>query len=260
MRFIKITLPVIAAFLMAVVGILSFFSSHRYSMNFMSEWTVWGKVIGGVTMFLGTYSILRLHYVRIRRQQPGWGYSALLFVFFVLIVVFGILNDYGDWPHEGLAPIMVNGKQATGPNGRPLWVDVAGKQVEQPLTGLQGPTRPQTPAPDGTAWLYQWVAQPAGATVFATLGFFICSAAYRTFRAKTPEAAVLLVAALIVMIGQVPLAAVIANWIPTFSGWLLEYPNMAVKRAILFGICLGSVGTSLRVMFGIERSYLGGDK
>jgi hypothetical protein len=52
---------------------------------------------------------------------------------------------------------------------------------------------------------------------------------------------------------------VISPKIQMLSGWLLNVPNMAVKRAILFGICLGSVGTSLRVMFGIERSYMGGD-
>ena len=70
----------------------------------------------------------------------------------------------------------------------------------------------------------------------------------------------LLVAAVIVMLGQVPLAEVFSERIPALSGWLLDVPNMAVKRAILFGICLGSVGTSLRVMFGIERSYMGGEK
>ena len=67
-----------------------------------------------------------------------------------------------------------------------------------------------------------------------------------------------LVAALIVMLGQVPISALIWDRIPWASGLLLDVPNMAVKRAILFGICVGSVGTSLRVMFGIERSYMGG--
>jgi len=45
---------------------------------------------------------------------------------------------------------------------------------------------------------------------------------------------------------------------PRAADWLMEYPNMAVKRAIFLGISLGAISQSLRVLFGIERSYLGG--
>ena len=91
-----------------------------------------------------------------------------------------------------------------------------------------------------------------------SIRFFISSAAYRTFRARTPEAAILLVSAVIVMLGRVPIGAYIHDWLPEGMLWLMSVPNMAAKRGILLGVSLGAIATALRIIFGIERSYLGG--
>jgi hypothetical protein len=319
MRFFKVTLPISIAFVMAVVAIASTFVAHHVTDNFIRETAYWSKVISGVTMFIGAFSLLRVHYHKIKRKQKGWGYSGLLFAFFVLMAVCGVLNfgslvsgkaraytgdeaaayaarieAHGGKPvlqaltaadgrpledsagnalfcvvdpeelKEGSSRSLVDsrGKPMRNPDGGGLYVDLKdGKTTGVMPTGFLGPLKPRTTLKekDPAQWIYKAIQWPAGATQYSLLGFFICSAAYRTFRAKTPLAAVLLVAALIVMLGQVPISALIWDKIPLISGWLLDIPNMAVKRAILFGICVGSVGTSLRVMFGIERSYMGGD-
>ena len=120
-----------------------------------------------------------------------------------------------------------------------------------------GPFAPQARA-GGYQWMFTYIHVACASTMFSMLAFFISSAAYRTFRARTPEAAILLCSAIIVMLGRVPIGAYIADIIPDTMQWLMSVPNMAAKRGILLGVSLGAIATSLRIIFGIERSYLGG--
>ena len=70
-------------------------------------------------------------------------------------------------------------------------------------------------------------------------------------------AVVLLVSGLIVMIGQIPLGGM-AHWsIPALKDWLLMHPNMAAQRGIMLGLGLSMFATSLKILLGIERSYMG---
>ncbi len=107
-------------------------------------------------------------------------------------------------------------------------------------------------------WLYDGLYASAGATMFSLLGFFIASAAVRTFRARSFDAAILLIAAVIVMLGRVPLGEMISDYFPAVSDWLMKVPNTAAKRGTMLGVSLGTIATSLRIIFGVERSYLGG--
>ena len=117
-------------------------------------------------------------------------------------------------------------------------------------------------------WLYNNVQVPMDATMFSLLAFLIASAAYRAFRARTFEATLLLVAAIIVMMGNVPVGDLIWNtilsWTPWDDGasamrqWVLDNPNLSARRGIILGVSLGVISQSIRLILGIERSYLGG--
>lgn len=107
-------------------------------------------------------------------------------------------------------------------------------------------------------WIYLYVQVPAGATIFSILAFFMASAAYRTFRARTVESTVLLVAAIVVMLGRVPIGALMHQYIPVAADWIMGVPNLAAKRGILLGVSLGAIATSIKIIFGVERQYLGG--
>ncbi|MCS6896671.1 MAG: hypothetical protein NZM29_01750 [Nitrospira sp.] len=109
-------------------------------------------------------------------------------------------------------------------------------------------------------WVYNYMMVPLQGTMFAILAFFIASAAYRSFRARSREAAVLLMAAVIVMMGRVPLGEYVLPLSGDLSQWILNVLNASVRRAILIGVSLGAVALSFKIIFGVERSYLGGGK
>lgn len=104
-------------------------------------------------------------------------------------------------------------------------------------------------------WIFNATAVPLGATFYALLGFYIVSAAYRAFRAKTRDAAILLAAAIIVLLGKAPLGEVIYPGFGVWTKWIMDIPNTAVMRAVIFGATLGSFITAIRIFLGYERPY-----
>jgi hypothetical protein len=97
----------------------------------------------------------------------------------------------------------------------------------------------------------------------------VASASYRAFRAKNAEATVLLASAFLVLLGRTFIGKLISFWvpldragpdIPRLTEWIMNVPNLAGQRAIMIGIALGVVSTSLKLILGIERSYLGSDE
>ncbi len=106
-------------------------------------------------------------------------------------------------------------------------------------------------------WMFENVQAPMQATVFALLAFFVASASLRGFRARSVQATVLLLSAALILLNRSSLESASSATLTTVSDWLRNYPSMAARRAILIGIGLGSLTTSLRVIAGIERTWLG---
>jgi len=106
-------------------------------------------------------------------------------------------------------------------------------------------------------WMFQNLQAPMMSTMFSLLAFFIASAAYRAFRARTKEATILLVTSVVVMLGRTPLGQFLWERLPVYTDWIMAYPNLAVQRGIIIGAALGAAAMSLRIILGIERTYMG---
>lgn len=105
--------------------------------------------------------------------------------------------------------------------------------------------------------LYQNMMVPLQATVFSLLAFYMSSAAYRAFRIRGLEATILMITAFIIIIGT----TTVGNYIPYVNEiveWIMAVPNLASKRGILIGVGLGVVATSIKIILGIERNWVGG--
>jgi hypothetical protein len=215
MIFFRRQLPLLITLVTGLVFAAQYYVPHPASEELLTTVNKWLQIISGFALVLGVTSLFHVHAVKIRRKEPGWGYSFVLYAGMLMTVVIG------------------------------LWA--GGKEnVNGVMTSF--------------GWIYSYTMVPLQGTMFAILGFFIASAAYRSFRARSREAAVLLVAAIIVMMGRVPLGEYLIPVSGDISQWILNVLNASVRRAILIGISLGAVALSFKIIFGIERSYLGGGK
>ena len=107
--------------------------------------------------------------------------------------------------------------------------------------------------------IFEFIYIPIQATMFSLLAFYIASAAYRAFRARNLLATIVLTSAILVMIGRVPIGEAIHPFLPQFADWIMNVPNMAAQRAISIGLGLGAASTAIKIVLGIERSYMGMD-
>jgi hypothetical protein len=126
------------------------------------------------------------------------------------------------------------------------------------VIGIMSVIRTPNPFQPGTIFFYGYktILIPLQSTMFALLAFFVASASYRAFRARTLEATLLLVAAVIVMIGRVPAGYKLWTRLPGIANWIFNVLQMGAMRGIMIGVALGAVAMSLRLILGIERTYL----
>jgi hypothetical protein len=108
-----------------------------------------------------------------------------------------------------------------------------------------------------TVFVVENIADRIDSAIYALLGFYVCSAAYRSFKLKNLEASLLLGAAVLLMLAQAPVGDAIFPGISKVGEWILTVPNSAGMRGIRLGAGIGAYAASIRVILGLERSWSG---
>jgi hypothetical protein len=223
----RVQIPLIITFLVGAALVVAMFVPHDpfHSMN--ETFSIYFDLIAVFAFILGGGNLLKVHGDKIYRRSRDWKYSIVTVVGFLAMLIVGAFK----------------------------------------IGGPPGLTGDVTARGSWFTFMYDSMFVPLQSTMFSLLAFFVASASYRAFRAKTREATLLLIAAFIILIGRTPLGHYLTGWlpqplqflhIPNLSNWILSFPNMAGQRAIMIGIALGIIATSLKIILGIERSYLGG--
>jgi len=212
-------IPLIITAVVGIAYILQYFIPHTPFDKIEHLFSDWLSIIAACAIWLGALNLLKLSIFKVAKRKKDW--------FFALVIIIS-------------------------------WLTMA-------LIGIyEGPGFQE----QGTKfdWLYNNIYTPLSATMFAMLAFYVASASYRAFRARNFQASLLLVSAFLVLSGRVLFDEIIFSFLPadwkilsTISDFIMQVLNTAGQRAILIGIALGTVSTSLRIILGIERSYLGGE-
>lgn len=235
MNFLKRKLPLLIVFFTGTLIIISNYVPHDPFNQILEGASSWYQIIAGFTLVIGVSSLIRSHYRKVKIGKQGWGYSLVMFIMMVITAVFGILPQ--EWGVDS------------------GWGGIFGNESGSVFM-----------------WIFEFVNQAAAATVFSLLAFYIASAAYRAFRVRTIDATIMLITAVIVMIGRTPLGDWMSKKVTQdlasplaylrldkMTLFFLNYPTVAAKRAIFLGLALAMAATALRVILGIERTYMGGE-
>lgn len=217
----RTVVPVIIAFLSGFVMIVAFFFNPDKTIlgKIESEVLVWVTIVGGFTLLLGVVSITRVNWQAMKTKKEGWIYNFLTLLSIFVMAIPAMLPS--SWSH--------------------FFGDSSGSIYD---------------------WLFNYIDAPMMGTMFAMLAFYIASAAFRAFRARNAEATLLLLTAVLVMLWRIPMGEAFlrlfsASLPQIINNYVMNGVNLAVQRGILIGAALGAASMSLRIMLGIERTYMG---
>jgi hypothetical protein len=106
-------------------------------------------------------------------------------------------------------------------------------------------------------WLLLAVVTPLSSVIYGILAFYMASAGARAFRARSPQAALLLLAGFVVLLYQAPLTGAFFPGIEGAATYLTDTFGMSVSRMFSISVSIGAIVLGVRMLTGKEVAFLG---
>ena len=190
MNFFKRQLAIVVMSAMGFIALSGYFINWTALRNFTDkDATNFYMIIAGFAAFLGCLNLLQLHLQKIAYKKENWQYSIFTLIGFIIMIIFGFIYNGSE---VDMGPHLKDDKSAF-------------------------------------YWMYNYIYLPLASTMFALLAFFVASASYRAFRIRNFEATLLLISGVLLMLGRVPIGALIPWWVVTIMFTSIFFAIIASK-------------------------------
>lgn len=215
---------ILVSFILIIMIVFYFFYVNKSVADTFSTWdkalSDWAVIVTAFALMVGGADIFRYHLSQIRKAGIRQApFSGVTITLELLMILFALTGFYLSYA--------------------------------DPKAGISITTQPNF------QWLYMNLYAPCDSAVYSILLFYIASASYRAFTARNPMAALLLVVAVIVMLGNTSLGGLIWPGLLPLRDWIMTVPNTAAFRPITMGAGFGTIILGLRLLIWREVSWMG---
>ena len=109
-----------------------------------------------------------------------------------------------------------------------------------------------SPASTEYRWIMSNINLPTMMVTASYLAFFISSAAYRAFRVKNFEAAILLFTAIVVMLKNMPLGNALIPFTLPLGNWLNDFFTLGANRGFTIAFGIGIILAGIKQLMGYQ--------
>ena len=224
MSFLRDPKRLIATIIAGVAGLIVLidFTSSIAGIDQIARLVLdWAALLAAIALLVGLLNVVGGHLQRVLKRQADWGYSLVLLIAMLLVIINGTI--VGFWNQGGETKVVVFPKSL----------------VEQPIRDV-----------------FRAFYEPLAGSFLALLAFFSLSAALRALRRHTIDALVILIVAMLVLalaalpqLGDLPMLGQGVRWAS-------DYIALAGARGLLISAAIGAAVAGVRVLLGFDQPYL----
>lgn len=259
----KREIPLFITFITGTLLVIALFIPHKPFGQLQQTFNDWLIIVGGFTMILGLDSLLLHNWEKIKRKKEGWISSVFLIGSFFITLFWG----FGEGIFAHRSPF---DPSATFLRYFYTYIFVPLQSTMFALLAffIASAAYRAFRAKDGNSTLLLSAAAlvmlgrvPEGERVAPWLfAFVLVLIAYYFIKEgrKTSglQRTLYIISGILFIALIYPVFYVLSHYLHGIADWIMNVPQMSAKRGIWIGISLGGIAMSLRIILGVEKTYL----